>query len=189
MKIVDHIIIMMISLLQCGGRKLLCTGFVQTTRSHITLRRCISILASTPPSPTDGCPLTFEVGPYNAAEISVPKDANDDDQLLSKLQQSIEFWRENGYTSAWITISASRAKLIEKLSSSSSSTASNKEQQEMNFGFDLHHINSEEQTIIMKKWLIDDIEDKIPPWASHQVGVAGFVLNDKNEILLIKEWS
>lgn len=175
-------IVMMISLLQYGGRKLLCTGFALKIRPPIALRRYGSILSSTP-SPTDGCPLTFQVGPYNAAEISVPKDANDDDQLLSKLQQSIEFWRENGYTSAWITIPASRAKLIEKLSSS------NKEQQEVNFGFDLHHINSEEQTIIMKKWLIDDIEDKIPPWASHQVGVAGFVLNDKNEILLIKEWS
>ena len=133
---IDLIIILMISLLQYGGRKLLCTGFVQRARPPIALKRCGSILASTPP-PKDECPLTFQVGPYNAAEISVPKDANDDDQLLTKLQQSIEFWRENGYTSAWVTVPASRAKLIEKLSSSSSN-ASNKEQ-EVNFGFDLHH--------------------------------------------------
>ncbi|KAL3939153.1 MAG: hypothetical protein SGBAC_006079 [Bacillariaceae sp.] len=58
-----------------------------------------------------------------------------------------------------------------------------------NFGFDLHHTNSTLQTIVMKKWLKDDTEDKIPPYATHQVGCAGFVLNDQNEILLITEWS
>jgi mutator protein MutT len=41
----------------------------------------------------------------------------------------------------------------------------------------------------MKKWLREGAEDKIPPFATHQVGCAGFVLNDQNEILVIREWS
>lgn len=167
----------MISLLQSGGRKLLCTGFIQKTQ-RTTFKRYRTAMTLTS-LPTDGCPLSFQIGPYSAAEISVPVD---DKKLLSKLQKSIEFWKENGYTSAWITIPAKRASLIEQLSSSNNREGDN-------FGFDLHHINSEQQTIVMKKWLVDGIEDKIPPWASHQVGVAGFVLNDNNEILLIREWS
>ena len=121
-----------------------------------------------------------DIGPYYAAEVTISTDTNSDDELLlSKIQESIQFWKENDYTSAWITIPATRARLVETLSSKDNT----------NLCFDLHHINSSEQTIIMKRWLNDDTEDKIPPWASHQVGVAGFVLNDENEILLIKEWS
>ena len=163
----------------------MCTGFLQQAQRASSRYSYRTMMAATS-LPIDGCPLPFNVGPYSAAEITLAADQNaeDDDndgQLLSKLQLSIDFWRDNGYTSAWVTIPANRARLIEQLSS--------KNKEEANFGFDLHHVNSEEQTIVMKKWLIEDIEDKIPPWASHQVGVAGFVLNERNEILLIKEWS
>lgn len=134
--------------------------------------------------PTDGCPLRFEIGPYAAAEVTVDPSggsgAHDDGEFLSRLDRSIDFWRTNDYTSAWVTIPACRARLIEQLSSVETTA---------NFGFDLHHTNSTLQTIIMKKWLKDGTEDKIPPWATHQVGCAGFVLNERNELLLIKEWS
>lgn len=131
----------------------------------------------------DGCPLPFEIGPYAAAEVTVAPSissstvggSTDDEDFLAKLDQSIDFWRENDYTSAWVTIPTCRARLIEQLSNK-------------NFGFDLHHTNPALQTVIMKRWL-KDTEDKIPPFATHQVGTAGFVLNDRNEILLVKEWS
>jgi len=134
--------------------------------------------------PTDGCPLPFEIGPYAAAEVTVPPSSissvdgidEDDVDFLEKLDRSIDFWIENDYTSAWVTIPTCRARLIEHLSN-------------INYGFDLHHTNSTLRTIIMKKWLRDGTEDKIPPWATHQVGCAGFVLNDDNELLLVKEWS
>uniref|UniRef100_A0A7S2RKT8 Nudix hydrolase domain-containing protein n=2 Tax=Eucampia antarctica TaxID=49252 RepID=A0A7S2RKT8_9STRA len=54
--------------------------------------------------------------------------------------------------------------------------------------FELHHVNTTEQTIVLKQWLLPDKEDKIPPLATHQVGCAGLVLSEKNEILLVKEW-
>ena len=31
-------------------------------------------------------------------------------------------------------------------------------------------------------------EDKVPPWGKTQVGCAGFVINDANELLVVKEW-
>ena len=173
----------MISLFRYGK---LCSGFLQrTTHQGITNRSFRYFHATS--LPMDGCSLPFDIGPYSAAEVKISTnndkddDNNDDDDevLLSKIQESIQFWKDNDYTSAWITVPSTRARLVETLSSKDNT----------NLCFDLHHINSSEQTIIMKKWLKDDIEDKIPPWASHQVGVAGFVLNDDNEILLIKEWS
>mmetsp|Transcript_16022 Transcript_16022/g.28899 ORF Transcript_16022/g.28899 Transcript_16022/m.28899 type:complete len:337 (+) Transcript_16022:67-1077(+) len=164
----------------------LSSGFLHH-HSPPTLRPLLHKAMMATSMPTDGCPLPFEIGPYSAAEVTVGPspgtgvgDGVDDGEFLSKLDQSIDFWRENDYTSAWVTIPASRARLIERLSSN---------EDKGNFGFDLHHINSTQQTIILKRWLKDGTEDKIPPWASHQVGCAGFVLNDQNEILLIKEWS
>lgn len=133
---------------------------------------------------TDGCPLPFEVGPYAAAEVAVDSAAggadDGDENFLARLDRSIDFWRANDYTSAWVTVPVGRARLIEQLSS---------DDVHANFGFDLHHTNATSRTITMKKWLNDGTEDKIPPWATHQVGCAGFVLNDDNELLLIKEWS
>ena len=29
---------------------------------------------------------------------------------------------------------------------------------------------------------------KVPPFATHQIGTAGFVVNERNELLMIKEW-
>ena len=124
------------------------------------------------------CKLDFDLGPYTAAEISQTtiQQTSDDIEFLHKLTQSIEYWKRNEYTSAWISVPVSRARLIETLSNET-------------FGFDVHHTNATEQTIVMKKWLNDEKDDLIPPFATHQVGCAGFVLNDNNELLLIKEWT
>ena len=124
------------------------------------------------------CQLDFDLGPYTAAEVSqiTIKQTSDDAEFLNKLNQSIEYWKQNEYTSAWISVPVSRARLIESLSNET-------------FGFDVHHTNATERTIVMKKWLNDEKEDLIPPFATHQVGCAGFVLSGNNELLLIKEWT
>lgn len=134
-------------------------------------------------SPSE-CPLEFEVGPYNAAEVTIDAQQHnsdtDDDVLLDQLDRSIDYWRSNDYTSAWVSVPTCQARLIQHLSSTDYSP---------NFGFDLHHTNATLQTIVLKKWLKEETDDKIPPFATHQVGCAGFVLNDDNEILLVREWS
>ena len=58
----------------------------------------------------------------------------------------------------------------------------------MRHGFELHH--ARESTLMMCKWLADDwggVENKIPPFATHQVGCAGWVVNESDEILLVQE--
>mmetsp|Transcript_903 Transcript_903/g.1115 ORF Transcript_903/g.1115 Transcript_903/m.1115 type:complete len:326 (+) Transcript_903:42-1019(+) len=127
----------------------------------------------------DKCPLSFTTLPYSAAEVKVDKkheDINDDSVFLDNLRSSIDFWKANDKISAWVHVPMNRARLVEDLTNS-------------DFKFELHHTNNTEQTIVLKRWLVDNTEDKIPPFATHQVGCAGFVLNDKNELLVIREWS
>lgn len=138
------------------------------------------MMSSSPTSSFDDvCPLEFELGPYAAAEVKM-SNMGDNDDFLQKLDSSIAFFRKNDFNSLWLHVPITRASIIERLAESQSNKA--------NFRFDLHHTNQTTQTIVLKKWL-KSTEDKIPPFATHQVGCAGFVLNDKNEILLIKEWS
>jgi len=40
---------------------------------------------------------------------------------------------------------------------------------------------------VLKKWLRPEEEDKVPPLATHQIGCAGFVVDDQNRLLVIKE--
>ncbi|KAL7509186.1 hypothetical protein ACHAXN_006231 [Cyclotella atomus] len=163
----------------------LTTSFIAQGRINLhliplnSLRRGILVKhAHSHDGSVDRCLLDFNTGPYTAAEVSSStlEQCTDDDEFLNKLKQSINFWKDKEYTSAWINVPVSRARLIESLSDEP-------------FGFDLHHTNATQQTIIMKKWLNENKEDLIPPFATHQVGCAGFVLNDNNELLLIKEWT
>lgn len=180
-------VIMLISTLVPRYGKIYCSAFTsnlrsiaRSVRSDLTQHHTLLPRYASQDVATDQCPLKFELGPYTAAEIepsTIERVANDD-EFLNKLQQSISYWKSNEYTSAWISVPVNRARLVEQLSDGNGP-----------FGFDLHHANSTQQTIVMKKWLNEAKEDLIPPFATHQVGCAGFVLNDNNELLLIKEWS
>lgn len=39
----------------------------------------------------------------------------------------------------------------------------------------------------MYKWLPEDEESNLPPFAHTMLGVGGLVVNDKNQILVVKE--
>jgi len=152
--------------------------FLQPARSF-----CFQVLKKAPArrlfsSIRDKCPLAFTTLPYSGAEVKLDNspDIKDDSVFLEKLSSSIDFWKTHDTISAWVHVPMNRARLVEALT-------------EPDFAFELHHTNNTEQTIVLKRWLIDNTEDKIPPFATHQVGCAGFVLNEKNELLVIREWS
>jgi 8-oxo-dGTP pyrophosphatase MutT (NUDIX family) len=147
--------------------------------------------SSSPSSSSSACPLPFDTLPYRGAEVRLDQQDNKglpscNEQFLEDLQTSLEFWKRNDYTSAWLHIPTSRASLIEHLQPQ---PQNNDNDDNGDLAFDLHHVNATENTIVLKRWLRPDREDKIPPFATHQVGCAGFVLSDQNELLLVKEWS
>ena len=144
---------------------------------------------------SSNCPLEFETLPYRGVQVRLSSDTkhqsnniddNDDERFLDELHQSLKFWKDENYTSAWIHLPSNRASLVESLTSSSVSKEGNLQVGIDNF--ELHHVNTTEQTIVLKQWLNVHTEDKIPPFATHQVGCAGFVISDNNELLLVKEW-
>ena len=53
-------------------------------------------------------------------------------------------------------------------------------------GFELHHANPPNQ-IAFLKWLPESVDNPVPSFAHHMIGVGGFVVNDKNEILVVSE--
>jgi len=139
---------------------------------------------------TDECPLPFTKLPYSGTEVRLGELALEDEEFLRDLRRSIEYWKGHDVISSWVHVPASRASVIEALTADEVRGADESSDTESNhgFAFELHHVNATDQTIILKKWLRKGSEDKIPPFATHQVGCAGFVLNDKNELLVIQEW-
>lgn len=141
-------------------------------------RMCRTSLFSSASSSNE-CALPYEKLPYMGVEVRIESrgvDNSDDGELLQQIRSSIDYWQQKDFNSAWLHIPSSRSSLMETLTNDE-------------FSFDLHHVNSTESTIVLKKWLRPNDEDKVPPFATHQVGCAGFVLNDKNELLLVKEWT
>ena len=157
------------------------------SKSHLLKR----MMSPTEESKVVSCPLPFETLPYRGASVRLDKSDDSlptsNEEFLNQLLASLDFWKENDYTSAWLHVPTSRASLIESLQQDA---ADDDNQDEISIPFDLHHVNATENTIVLKKWLRPHpSEDKIPPFATHQVGCAGFVLSEDNELLLVKEWT
>lgn len=119
--------------------------------------------------------LPFQKNTHNSVKIVVPdEEQNDDlydvDTFHNKLEATIATALQLKKTALWITVPISRARLIEEASKS---------------GFSFHH--AEGHTATLSKWLLDDVESRIPTYATHQVGVGAVVINAKNEILCVRE--
>jgi len=93
-------------------------------------------------------------------------------EVEQALNSSIDHWRSRGLKSVWLRLPAAACAVVPAAAAC---------------GFDFHHARGGE--CVMKLWLQPDQEDKIPSFTTHQVGCAGFVLNDRDELLVIKEWA
>jgi ADP-ribose pyrophosphatase YjhB (NUDIX family) len=125
--------------------------------------------------------LPFQKNNHNSIKIVVPDEeeeqtSNKDDlydanTFHNKLEATIATAEQLHKSAIWITIPISRARLMEEASKS---------------GFVFHH--AEGHTATLNKWLLDDVESRIPTYATHQVGVGAVVINAaKNEILCVRE--
>ena len=85
-------------------------------------------------------------------------------------RETLEEWRRQNKKSGWFRIPIAQSSLIEVAAEA---------------GFEFHH--AEGRSAVVKKWLRPEEEDKVPPLASHQVGTAGFVVDELGRLLVIKE--
>ncbi|XP_068649234.1 nudix hydrolase 8-like [Aristolochia californica] len=96
----------------------------------------------------------------------LPLSAN---AFVAALRTSISAWKQKGKKGVWLKILAEQADLV---------PIAIKE------GFSYHHA---EPGYAMLTYWIPNGPCMLPSNASHQVGVGGFVINDKKEVLVVKE--
>ncbi|KAL5478039.1 hypothetical protein EMCRGX_G024914 [Ephydatia muelleri] len=87
-----------------------------------------------------------------------------------RLSLSLDTWKRNGRRGIWLRIPHDQAKLIPIATE---------------LGFSFHH--TRDDYLMLTKWLPTDQPNKLPSFATHYVGVAGVVVNEKNEFLLVQE--
>jgi ADP-ribose pyrophosphatase YjhB (NUDIX family) len=97
-----------------------------------------------------------------------------DSEFQARLFNSIEAFRQAGKTACWLKVPLELGQLI---------PAAGKH------GFQFHHAEGSEATLVL--WLKNDVESRIPTFATHQVGVGGLVIRNKGqsepEILVVRE--
>jgi hypothetical protein len=94
--------------------------------------------------------------------ISLPDNRDD---FSSHLFHSLQNWKASGKRGVWLKIPH------EKLDFAKTA---------IDFGFVMHH--AEKDYLMLTHWLSED-ENKLPPNASHQIGVGCIVVNDEGSFL------
>ncbi|PWA76796.1 Nudix hydrolase 6-like protein [Artemisia annua] len=106
---------------------------------------------------------------YGGVIVNPEKLPVDSNLFASVLHSSISIWRTQGKKGIWLKLPLEKCDLV---------PIAVKE------GFQYHH--AEAGYVMMTYWIPDE-PCMLPANASHQVGVGGFVLNDKNEVLVVQE--
>ncbi|KAI3713292.1 hypothetical protein L1987_71866 [Smallanthus sonchifolius] len=89
--------------------------------------------------------------------------------FASILRSSVSIWRTEGKKGIWLKLPVEKCDLVPIA---------------VREGFQYHH--AETGYVMMTYWIPNE-PCMLPANASHQVGVGGFVMNDKNEVLVVQE--
>lgn len=106
---------------------------------------------------------------YEGIIVDPEKLPADPIAFASILQSSLPYWRSKGKKGVWLKLPIGRSELV---------PIAVKE------GFQYHHA---EQAYVMLTYWIPDDTSMLPANATHQVGVGGFVINEKAEVLVVQE--
>eukprot|EP01099_Mayorella_cantabrigiensis_P006572 TRINITY_DN5526_c0_g1_i1.p1 TRINITY_DN5526_c0_g1~~TRINITY_DN5526_c0_g1_i1.p1 ORF type:complete len:324 (-),score=73.96 TRINITY_DN5526_c0_g1_i1:13-879(-) len=120
----------------------------------------------------DSCRTTGDIDAYHGLHIKPSLLPEDPAHFFTLLQKTLDDAKKEALRSIWIRIPKQKNQLI--------SVA-------IEAGFKMYTVDREEQSLILTIWLDPNHPDRLPNPATHTVGVAGFVLNEKNEILVVKE--
>ncbi|CAM9691442.1 unnamed protein product, partial [Hapterophycus canaliculatus] len=108
---------------------------------------------------------------FNSATVDIGKiRVEDTADFALKLFATVNQLRKDSKAAVWLKVPTDFCHFI--------SIASH-------YGFKLHH--TQPKFIMMYLWLPEDIEDKVPAYGTHHLGVAGCVVNDNKEVLLVKD--
>ncbi|KAI9177829.1 hypothetical protein LWI28_019761 [Acer negundo] len=97
------------------------------------------------------------------------KEPMDSKLFASKLGTSLSYWIQQKKRGVWIKLPIEFSNLVEPA---------------VKEGFLYHHAESD--YLMLVKWILET-SDTLPANASHRVGIGAFVMNDKGEVLVVKE--
>ncbi|XP_052802343.1 uncharacterized protein LOC128232684 [Mya arenaria] len=98
------------------------------------------------------------------------QDFTSTDEYHEKLKVALLRWQEEGVRGFWAKIRLEHSHLTAVFAK---------------YGLDFHH--AQPGYVIMSKWLPTTEPDMIPEYANQYLGVAGFVVNEHNQLLVIQE--
>lgn len=127
------------------------------------------------------CPelLSCTIDTYNSVHITDSATLGGERQaptpateFEARLWQSLFTWRKAGRRAVWLKLDAECSHLVPVV---------------VRMGFSYHHVVG--NSLVLTLWLAQGQVNQLPPGPVHFIGVAGFVLNTKGELLVIKEKS
>lgn len=113
--------------------------------------------------------LDHETDKYDGIIIKPEGLPTTKDTFLISLHRSLEAWKDAGKRGIWLKLPAHQLEYVTIAT---------------DMGFVMHH--AEKDYLMLTKWLSHE-ENKLPPNASHQVGVGCVVLNADNKLLCVQE--
>jgi hypothetical protein len=154
-------------MLAAAAARCLASGVITVSRSHYSnvCKRSLATLAQ-----ANASPVREETGPYNSVRLDIsalPAASLTPDALSRQLQSSLPAWAVAGKTAAWLHLHMAQGAHI----------AAAREH-----GFAFHHAEGDSAALF--KWLSPG-PCKVPPYGTHQVGVAGVVRNPATGALLV----
>ncbi|KAK6154587.1 hypothetical protein DH2020_008835 [Rehmannia glutinosa] len=119
----------------------------------------------------DGGVLEGKNDDHGGVIVEMTNEPLDPVVYVSLLKASLSHWEQQGKRGIWIKIPIELANLVEPT---------------VKEGFYFHH--AEPKYLMLARWL-PSTPNTLPANASHRVGIGAFVLNEKNEVLVVQEKS
>lgn len=108
---------------------------------------------------------------YDGVIIDSDDLPTDDATFIAKIDASLDHWRSIQRRGIWLKLPIAKASFVPIATQR---------------GFVFHH--AEKEYVMMTHWLPES-ENRLPPNASHQVGVGCVVINDEGKMLMVQEKS
>ncbi|XP_048257212.1 nudix hydrolase 8-like [Haliotis rufescens] len=108
---------------------------------------------------------------FNSITFSVSDQTfASDEELIQNLEAALTEWRNSKVRGVWVKIGLQQTALVPRL---------------VKLGFDFHH--AQPGYVMMSVWLPADEPNNLPEYANQYIGVGGFVVNSKHQVLAIQE--
>ena len=113
----------------------------------------------------------FKMDRWSCVTIDSKKCNTTDITCFSEqLKESLTSWTENNVRGVWVKAWIEHSHIIPVCTEC---------------GFVFHHAQSD--YVMLKKWLSVCEADNLPSYATHYLGCAGFVVNERNQVLVMQE--